>query len=183
MSSIDWTTLPAPQDDGATAHLIGASLPDLSLPSTSGGQVHLGSLKGTSVVYIYPMTATAEGAIPDGWDTIPGARGCTPQSCAFRDHFGDLQALGVSTVFGVSVQDTAYQREAAERLHLPFPLLSDAAFRLQKALILPTFDDAGMPLLKRMTWVVEDAMIVKVFYLVFPPDRNAQDVLDWLAAR
>ena len=183
MSAIDWTTLPAPQDDGAAAHLTGASLPDLSLPSTKGGQVQLVSLKGTSVLYIYPLTATADGATPNGWDAIPGARGCTPQSCAFRDNFADLQALGVSPVFGVSVQDTAYQREAAERLHLPFPLLSDAAFSLQKALCLPAFDDAGTPLLKRMAWVVEDATIVKLFYPVFPPDRNAQDVLDWLAAR
>ena len=129
------------------------------------------------------MTGRPGVALPDGWDGIPGARGCTPQSCSFRDHHAELRALGVAQLFGISTQDSAYQREAAERLHLPFPLLSDAELRLTRAMGLPTMEVDGRVLLKRMAWVVEDGAIAKVFYPVFPPDRNAGDVLDWLSAR
>jgi peroxiredoxin len=118
--------------------------------------------------------------MPDGWDAIPGARGCTPQSCSFRDHFVELRQLGVAQLFGLSTQDSDYQREAAQRLHLPFPILSDVAFALTRAIKLPTFSAAGMTLLKRMALVVEDSVVVKVFYPVFPPDKNAEQVVAWL---
>jgi peroxiredoxin len=174
--------IPAPQDDGAARHLTGAALPDIALPATSGQPVILSRLKGRSVVYIYPRTGVPGVANPDGWDHIPGARGCTPQSCSFRDHAGELKGLGVAQLFGLSTQDTAYQREAAERPHLPFPVLSDEGMELTHALKLPTFVAGGMTLLKRMTWVIDDGTITKVFYPVFPPDKNAEDVIAWLRA-
>lgn len=173
--------LPAPLDDGAANHLAGMRLPPVTLPATDGSAVDLASLRGRHVIYIYPMTGRPGIPLPDGWDAIPGARGCTPQSCAFRDHHAELATLGAS-VFGLSTQDSDYQREAQARLHLPFPLLSDDALRLKAALRLPTFVADGRELYRRLTLVTEDAHIVKVFYPVFPPDRNARDVLDWLAA-
>jgi peroxiredoxin len=172
--------IPAPQDDGAARHLTGAALPDVELLATSGPTVNLSRLKGCNVVYIYPRTGVPGVVNPEGWDMIPGARGCTPQSCSFRDHAGELTALGVKQLFGLSTQDTAYQREAAERLHLPFPVLSDENLALTKALKLPTFVADGMTLLKRMAWVVDDGKITKVFYPVFPPDKNAEEVIAWL---
>lgn len=145
--------------------------------------VDLAGLSGRIVVYAYPRTGQPGTDNPENWDLIPGARGCTPQSCSFRDHFTELKALGVDHLFGLSTQDTAYQREAAERLHLPFPLLSDAELQLTAALELPTFTVDGMTLLKRLTLIIEDARIVHVFYPVFPPDRNAADVVNWLSER
>jgi peroxiredoxin len=177
---VDWSKLPPPVDDGAAQHLLGARVPDVSLPATDGSEVSLARLAGRTVVYIYPMTGQPGVALPDGWDEIPGARGCTPQSCAFRDHHADLLAAGAARVFGLSTQDTDYQREAAERLHLPFPLLSDAALRLTQALRLPTMEVAGKTLLKRMALILDDGAVTHVFYPVFPPDRNAGDVLEWL---
>jgi len=174
--------IPAPQDDGAARHLPGRRLPDVALAATNGIQVNLAKLPGRTVVYIYPRTGVPGVPLPEGWDMIPGARGCTPQSCGFRDHFADLKALGVAHVFGLSTQDTAYQQEAATRLHLPFPLLSDAQFQFTRALDLPTFDVAGMELIKRMVLVIDDGAIAHVFYPVFPPDKSAQDVIDWLQA-
>jgi peroxiredoxin len=175
--------IPAPQDDGAARHLTGATLPDVALPATSGPAVNLSTLKGRTVVYVYPRTGVPGVDNAPGWDQIPGARGCTPQSCSFRDHYSELKGVGVSQLFGLSTQDTAYQREAAERLHLPFSILSDDKLELTKALRLPTFVAAGMTLLKRMAWVIEDGKIIKVFYPVFPPDKNAGDVLAWLKAQ
>lgn len=172
--------LPAPADDGAARHLTGRRWPALALPGTDGSAVDLSRLPGRSVVYIYPRTGRPGQALPEGWDGIPGARGCTPQSCGFRDHFAELKAQGVVRLFGLSTQDTDYQREAAERLHLPFAILSDAALGLTRALSLPTFEAAGMTLLKRMALVLDDGVITKVFYPVFPPDRNAEEVLAWL---
>jgi len=172
--------LPAPQDDGAARHLTGAAWPDIALPATDGRAVSLAGEAGRSVVYIYPRTGRPGQALPDGWDAIPGARGCTPQSCGFRDHFADLRALGVARLYGLSTQDGDYQREAAERLHLPFAILSDADLRLTRALNLPTFEVAGMTLLKRMALVVDNGRITKVFYPVFPPDRSAEEVIGWL---
>ncbi|HVY57175.1 MAG TPA: peroxiredoxin [Xanthobacteraceae bacterium] len=172
--------LPVPQDDGGTRHLTGLALPHFPLPATDGAEIDLASLKGRSVVYAYPRTGRPGEPLPTGWDSIPGARGCTPQSCAFRDHHADLLAHGVSHVFGLSTQTTDYQREAAERLHLPFPLLSDAGLRFTQALRLPTFEVDGMVLLRRLTLVVDDSVVTKVFYPVFPPDRNAEEVLAWL---
>jgi len=172
--------IPVPEDDGATRHLTGIKLPDLALPATSGGPVNLSKLKGRTVLYIYPRTGVPGQALPTGWDTIPGARGCTPQSCSFRDHFGELKRLGVAQLFGLSAQDTAYQQEAATRLHLPFPILSDEKLAFTRALKLPTFSVDGMTLIKRMALVIDDRRITKVFYPVFPPDKNAQEVITWL---
>jgi peroxiredoxin len=174
--------LPVPQDDGGASHLTGFKLPALVLAATDGGQVDLSKLSGRTVVYIYPRTGVPGQSSPEGWDAIPGARGCTPQSCSFRDHFAELKRLGVDRIYGLSTQDTGYQREAVERLHLPFAVLSDAEFKLARALNLPTFSVAGMTLLKRMALVIEDGVVAKVFYPVFPPDKNAADVVAWLAA-
>ena len=178
--------IPIPQDDGAAAHLTGMTLPDLALPATqnaqSAAQVNLSKLKGRAIVYIYPRTGVPGTDLPPGWNDIPGARGCTPQSCSFRDHFGELQRLGVAHLFGLSTQDTAYQQEAATRLHLPFAILSDGKLALTKALNLPTFTTSGMTLLKRMALVIDDGVITKTFYPVFPPDKNAEEVVVWLAA-
>jgi peroxiredoxin len=172
--------IPVPQDDGAARHLAGLALPDIPLPATSGAPVNLSKLKGRTALYIYPRTGVPGVDAPPGWDQIPGARGCTPQSCGFRDHFAELKGLGVSHVYGLSTQDTAYQREAAERLHLPFAILSDADLKLARAIDLPTFTTSGMTLFKRMALVIDDGVIVKTFYPVFPPDKNAAEVIAWL---
>jgi peroxiredoxin len=174
--------IPAPQDDGGALHLAGMRLPDLALPATSGPPVNLGKLKGRTILYIYPRTGVPGVDLPPGWDEIPGARGCTPQSCSFRDHFDELKRLGVAQLYGLSVQETAYQQEAAARLHLPFAILSDEMLALTKALNLPTFVTSGMTLLKRMALVIDDGVITKVFYPVFPPDKNAAEVVAWLQA-
>ncbi len=174
--------LPEPEDDGACDHLPGMRMPSVSLMSTAGDSVDLSALTRTTVVYCYPLTGKPEQDLPSGWDDIPGARGCTPQSCGFRDHHAELGELG-ARVFGLSTQNTAYQREAAERLHLPFRLLSDEKLELARALDLPTFEAEGMTLIKRVTLLVEDGKILKVFYPVFPPGRNAEDVLGWLSER
>jgi peroxiredoxin len=172
--------IPVPQDDGAARHLAGMKLPDLALPATSGSAVNLSKLMGRTLVYIYPRTGVPGVDAPPGWDQIPGARGCTPQSCSFRDHFGELKRLGVAQLFGLSTQDTAYQQEAATRLHLPFAILSDEKMALIRALKLPTFTTSGMTLLKRMALVIDDGVIGKAFYPVFPPDKNAAEVIAWL---
>ncbi|TAN27185.1 MAG: peroxiredoxin [Castellaniella sp.] len=172
--------LPIPEDDGAADHLQGQALPPLVLPSTAGRDVDLSHI-GTCVLYAYPMTGQPGVALPDGWDSIPGARGCTPQSCGFRDHYEQLQVLGYG-VFGLSTQSSDYQREARDRLHLPFQLLSDSSLALKHALNLPTFRVAGMELFKRLTLIVIGGCISKVFYPVFPPDQNADEVLFWIGA-
>jgi peroxiredoxin len=172
--------LPVPQDDGAARHLAGKHLPSIALAATDGSMVDLSCLPGRTVVYVYPRTGRPGVPAPDGWDAIPGARGCTPQSCGFRDHSADLRRAGVADLYGLSTQETAYQREAVERLHLPFAILSDSELRLTRALALPTFSVEGMTLLKRMAWVVDDGAISHVFYPVFPPDRSAETVLAWL---
>jgi len=174
--------IPVPQDDGGARHLAGRKLPSMALAATDGSRVDLSKLAGRTVVYIYPRTGVPGQAPPEGWDAIPGARGCTPQSCSFRDHFAELERLGVAHLYGLSTQDTAYQREAVERLHLPFAVLSDEKLELARALELPTFTAAGMTLLKRMALVIEDGVVRKVFYPVFPPDKNAEEVIAWLQA-
>ena len=176
----DWSTIPAPVDDGPTAHLPGARIASVALPATDGRTVDLSRIKGQVVVYTYPRTGRPGVALLDGWDMIPGARGCTPQSCAFRDHHAELKALGFSEVFGLSTQSPDYQREAAARLHLPFAILSDENSKLTRAMNLPTFETNGMELLKRFTLIIKDGVIEHVFYPVFPPDRNAGDVIAWL---
>jgi peroxiredoxin len=172
--------LPIPQDDGGARHLPGLKWPDIALQATDGLAVNVSKFAGRTLIYIYPRTGRPSEPSPDGWDAIPGARGCTPQSCSFRDHFAELKQVGVSQLFGLSTQDTDYQREAVERLHLPFPILSDAGLKLTTALKLPTFEVAGMTLLKRMALIVDDGTITKVFYPVFPPDKNAVEVVNWL---
>ncbi len=174
--------LPVPVDDGAAAHLEGLLLPAVKLPCTDGTTTDLSALRGLQVIYVYPMTGRPGVALPEGWDAIPGARGCTPQSCAFRDHHAELAAFGAG-VFGLSSQTRADQQEAAARLHLPFPLLSDDALQLKAALRLPTFTADGVERYCRLTLVTRDARIVKVFYPVFPPDRNAGEVLAWLSGQ
>jgi peroxiredoxin len=171
--------LPRPQDDGQAVHLSGLPLPAVTLPSTAGTAVHLHELTGRWVLYIYPMTGTPGTALPAEWDTIPGARGCTPQSCSFRDHYAELQGLSTQ-VYGLSTQSPADQQEAKMRLHLPFELLSDQGLKLQQSLRLPTFEVEGMTLYKRITLIVERHRIIKVFYPVFPPDQNATEVVQWL---
>ena len=174
-------SLPEPLDDGACDHLAGLPMPALALPSTLGGRVALDALpSGRSVIFCYPMTGEPGVALPAGWDVIPGARGCTPQNCAFRDLHADFVALGAG-IYAVSTQEPAYQREMAKRLHLPYAVLSDADHGLTNALRLPTFRaDGGPRLIRRLTMVVRDGTIAQVFYPVFPPDRSAEPVLDWL---
>ncbi len=177
---VDWDTIPAPVNDGSASHLEGMPIPNVALPSTGGGQVNLGLLSGWSVLFFYPMTGRPDVPLPDGWDDIPGARGCTPQSCAFRDLSQELADKGVSAVFGISTQSTEYQQEAADRLHLPFALLSEAELQLTTALRLPTMEVDGKLLVKRLTLVLHGTQIKRVFFPVFPPDRNAADVLKFM---
>jgi peroxiredoxin len=172
--------LPVPQDDGAARHLVGTKLPDIPLASTDDAQVNLSKLPGRTIVYVYPRTGRPGQALPTGWDAIPGARGCTPQSCGFRDHFAELRRLGVAALYGLSTQDTAYQREAVERLHLPSAILSDSDLTLTRAMQLPAFTVDGMTLIKRMAWVIDGGVLSHVFYPVFPPDRSAEEVVAWL---
>jgi peroxiredoxin len=179
----DWSTIPAPIDDGAARHLVGTRLPSVPLQATNDEMVDLSAMPGRMVIYAYPRTGRPGVENPEGWDMIPGARGCTPQSCSFRDHFAELKALGVDHLFGLSTQDPDYQREAAERLHLPFAILSDARLALTRAMNLPTFEASGMTLLKRFTLVIEGGIVEHVFYPVFPPDRSATDVVAWLSCR
>jgi peroxiredoxin len=181
--NVDWSTIPAPIDDGATRHLTGTTVPPVALAATDGTTVTLGALKGRIVVFAYPRTGEpGKASLVDDWDMIPGARGCTPQTCSFRDLFADLKRAGAQSVFGLSTQSTAYQREMVERLHVPFAVLSDDKLALTKAMRLPTMDVAGQTLIKRLALVIDDGRITKVFYPVFPPDRNAGDVLAWLQA-
>jgi peroxiredoxin len=185
--STDYTSLPAdlpaPEDDGAADHLPGLALPTLPLPSTGGGHADLAELATARLVaYIYPRTGTPGEPNPVGWDDIPGARGCTPQSCAYRDSLAEFGRLGAAVV-GISAQSAAEQAEFAAREHIPFPLLSDSKLKLAEALGLPTFEAAGMTLYRRLTLVAEAGTIAKAFYPVFPPDRDASEVLAWLADR
>jgi peroxiredoxin (alkyl hydroperoxide reductase subunit C) len=181
LHDVDWSKIPAPVDDGGTAHLRGLTVPAISLLATDDTMVALSALAGRTVVFAYPRTGEpGKIALVDDWDMIPGARGCTPQTCAFRDLYAELKAAGAAHVFGLSTQSNAYQAEMASRLHLPFPVLSDEKLQLTKALNLPTMEVAGLTLIKRMALIIDDGRITQVFYPVFPPDRNAGDVLDWL---
>lgn len=173
--------LPVPEDDGAADHLAGTTLPGVALRATDGAMVTLADLPGRTVVFAYPKTGDPEKGVPDGWDMIPGARGCTPQACAFRDLAADF-ARHEAHLFGMSTQSIEYQREVAGRLHLPYPLLSDDGLMLADSLCLPTFAFEDETLLKRLAMVIDDGVITTVSYPVFPPDRNAPDVLAWLDA-
>jgi len=178
---VDWSQIPAPTDDGGADHLVGQAMPVVSLPRTDGGTVTMSEITGLWVLFAYPRTnVPGEPSLVDNWDQIPGARGCTPQSCAFRDLAKDLSSAGAAHVFGMSTQSTAYQSEVVARLHLPFPLLSDVEGRFRQALNLPVLEIGGEILLKRLSLIVEDGHIVAAQYPVFPPDQNAPDVLAWL---
>jgi peroxiredoxin len=178
---VDWSQIPAPTDDGAAVHLVGMTIPPVSLVATNDTLVTLASVPGRTIVFAYPRTGEpGKISLVEDWDMIPGARGCTPQTCSFRDLFAELKAAGAAQVFGLSTQSNAYQTEMASRLHLPFPVLSDEKLELARALELPTMEVAGLTLIKRMALIVDDGRIGHVFYPVFPPDRNAGDVLAWL---
>lgn len=180
LQDVDWSRIPVPEDDGKADHLHQATVPHVPLMATDGRTIDLAALTGLTVVYAYPRTGRPDSPLPEEWDIIPGARGCTPQACTFRDHFAELRELNVDYLFGLSTQDTLYQQEAVERLHLPFPLLSDHELALTKALHLPTFEVDGITLLKRLTLIIETESIRQVFYPVFPPDQNVSDVISWL---
>jgi peroxiredoxin len=175
--------LPVPVDDGAANHLVGLAMPALTLAATDGREVGLGTLgSGRTVIYLYPLTGVPGTDLPDGWDAIPGARGCSTEACDFRDHFTLLRDVGVVNVFGLSSQDSDYQREVVDRLGLPFAMLSDTGFALAEALSLPTFAAPGHDrLYARLTLVINDGVIEHVFYPIFPPNTHAQQVLNWLA--
>src|SRR2546430_10132252 len=167
---VDWSKIPAPTDDGATAHLVGMTIPRVSLIATDDTSITLSALAGRTVVFAYPRTGEpGKISLVDDWDMIPGARGCTPQTCSFRDLFADLEAAGAGHVFGLSTQSNVYQTEMASRLHLPFPVLSDEELKLTRALNLPTMQVAGLTLIKRLVLIVDNARITRVFYPVFPP--------------
>ncbi|MCY4101583.1 MAG: peroxiredoxin [Rhodobacteraceae bacterium] len=180
IQEVDWSTLPKPSHDGAVTHLSGMVMPNVELPSTDNEMVNLGKIRGWSVLFFYPMTGQPGTPLPDGWDEIPGARGCTPQTCAFRDLAKELTAKGVRAVHGISTQTTEYQVEAVKRLHLPFPLLSDTDLILTKRLQLPTFRVNDMVLIKRLTLVLNNSEVKRLFYPVFPPDQNPAEVLKFL---
>jgi len=171
--------LPIPEDDGAADHLLDAVVPPIALTATTGETIRLDGLDGRTVLFCYPRTGRPDEELPPGWDAIPGARGCTPEACGFRDAHQQFADLGVR-VLALSTQGPGYQREMADRLHLPFPVLSDERLELTDELGLPTFETSGWTLLKRMTLVIDDGRIAHVFYPVFPPDRHAGQVLDWL---
>jgi peroxiredoxin len=171
--------LPVPIDDGAAAHLTGAVIPSIRLESTDGGEVDIREVSsGRLVLYVFPKMGRPDQADPPGWDEIPGARGCTQESCAYRDLYEEFRDLGWS-VAGLSAQPSDEQKEASVRLHLPFPLLADPDRRVG-ALQLPTFEAAGMTLYKRLTLIARERRIAKVFYPVFPPQDNASEVLAWI---
>jgi peroxiredoxin len=173
--------LPVPSDDGAADHLPGAAMPALLLRDTRGTDVALDRLgPGRTVIYLYPLSGRPGVDLPNGWDAIPGARGCTPEACGFRDHHTDLQAAGAHAVYGLSSQSTEYQAELADRLRLPFSLLSDPDLALAEALDLPTFEADGKRLFSRLTLIVTDGRIEHAFYPIFPPDQHAAEVLEWL---
>jgi peroxiredoxin len=181
LTEVDWSKIPAPTDDGAARHLTGMRLPPISLVATDDSSVTLSALPGRTVVFAYPRTGEpGKIGLTDDWDMIPGARGCTPQTCSFRDLFAELKVAGAAHVFGLSTQSNDYQTEMASRLHLPFPVLSDEKLALTRELSLPTMQVAGLTLIKRLALIIDDGRIMHVFYPVFPPDRNATDVLEWL---
>jgi len=180
---VDWSKIPAPEDDGGAKHLRGMTVPPIALQATDGSKVTLAAQKGRVVVFAYPRTGEpGKIALVDDWDMIPGARGCTPQTCSFRDLFKELKDAGASAVFGLSTQSPDYQKAMTDRLHVPFPVLSDEQLELTKAMKLPTMEAAGLTLMKRLALIIDDGCITHVFYPVFPPDQNASDVLAWLQA-
>ena len=177
--NVDWSKIPEPKLDFNLEHLNQLIIPDLKLNSTDDTTVSFSNLKGITVIYVYPMTGVPGKELPEGWDEIPGARGCTPQSCSFRDNFSKLKKLGVNNIFGLSTQSTEYQKELATRLHLPYPILSDEKLEFSKKLKLPMFKVLKMNLLKRITLILKDNKIIKYFYPIFPPTKNIEDVINF----
>ncbi|WP_347374579.1 peroxiredoxin [Aequorivita sp. Q41] len=171
--------LPKPVDDGKCNHLLGMEIPTIKLWATDGKQVELANFKENLVIYCYPMTGRPDTELPNGWEEIPGARGCTPQACSFRDHYSELKTLQFE-VFGISTQSSEYQKEVSERLHLPYVLLSDDNLKFVSALKLPTFQVGQMELIKRLTLIFKKGKVVKYFYPVFPPDENINQVIRWI---
>ena len=179
LSDVDWSKIPEPKLDFNLEHLNQLIIPDLKLNSTDDTTVSLSNLKVITVIYVYPMTGVPGKELPEGWDKIPGARGCTPQSCSFRDNFSKLKKLGVNNIFGLSTQSTEYQKELATRLHLPYTILSDEKLEFSKKLKLPMFKVLKMNLLKRITLILKDNKIIKYFYPIFPPTKNIEDVINF----
>jgi peroxiredoxin len=180
LHNVDWSKIPKPLEDVKLDHLNNFLIKKIILLGTDGKDYNLEKLEGLSVIYVYPMTGQPNTALPKDWDEIPGARGCTPQSCSFRDNFSELKKLNVKNIFGLSSQSTTYQKELVERLHLPYPVLSDEKLIFANLLKLPTFKVDNMNLIKRVTIILKDNKIIKYFYPVFPPDQNINDVIFWL---
>jgi peroxiredoxin len=183
LSSLDWSKMPVPNGDEDLSHLLEYKIKQIVLKSTNNQLVNLSEIKGLSVIYIYPMTGQPNKPLPNDWDNIPGARGCTPQSCSFRDNFSNLKKLNIDNFFGLSTQTTEYQKEMVERLHLPFSVLSDEKLEFAKQLNLPVFEVENMKLIKRITLILNDNMIIKYFYPIFPPDKNVEEVIKFLTNR
>ncbi|KAF1835684.1 hypothetical protein BDW02DRAFT_495264, partial [Decorospora gaudefroyi] len=177
------SNLPIPHDDGACAHLTGLKMPSVTLSVTSGDRLDVSTLSDLTIVFCYPRTGAAGETITEDWNSIPGARGCTPQACSFRDEMAELRRLGVKHVFGVSTQDTAYQKEARDRLHSPYQLLSDEHLEFVKALKLPTFGWQDKTHIARCALAIQEGTIVNVWYPVFPPGTSAREVVSWLKSR
>ena len=177
--NVDWSKIPEPSLDVNLNHLNNFRITHIELNSTDNKIVNISRLKEISVIYVYPMSGVPGKALPEGWDEIPGARGCTPQSCSFRDNFSKLKELGVKNIFGLSTQNTEYQKELADRLHLPYTILSDEKLEFAKKLKLPLFKVEGMDLIKRITLILKDNEIVKYFYPIFPPTKNVEDVIEY----
>lgn len=185
LTEVNWSTLPVPEDDGKAKHLLGARLPDVFLPSTDGNVINVTGTRGVGlkILFCFPMMGDPAQALPDGWDMIPGARGCTPQACFFRDFHQELIRAGADNVFGISTQDQEFQSEAVERLHLPYPLLSDEQLFFARALDLPTFEVEGTTMIKRITLILKGNVVRHVFYPIFPPHEHPQQVLNYLRAK
>lgn len=176
------STLVAPEDDGSIDRLPGTRMPSILLPSTDGDSVDLGALgSGRTLIYVFPMTGSPEVDMPEGWDAIPGARGCSPHNCDMRNHYADLMQNGVSRVYGLSSQPVEYQDALTQALRLPYPLLTDEALELVSALRLPTISADDLTVYQRLALIIDNGVIEHVFFPVFPPDRHAQVVLDWLS--
>ena len=180
LTNVDWSKIPAPKNEENLSHLNNYHIKRIKLRSTNNKLVNLSDLRGLTIIYIYPMTGQPDKSLPDNWDNIPGARGCTPQSCSFRDNFNELKKLNISNIFGLSTQTSEYQREMVQRLKLPYEVLSDEKLEFAKKLNLPIFEVGEMRLIKRITLILNNNKIIKYFYPVFPPDKNVDEVISYL---
>jgi len=180
LTNVDWSKIPAPKGEENLSHLNNYTIKQVKLKSTDDKLVELSEIKGLTIIYIYPMTGQPDKPLPDNWDNIPGARGCTPQSCSFRDNFSQLKRLNVDNIFGLSTQNNQYQKEMVKRLSLPYQVLSDEKLEFANQLKLPIFEVERMKLIKRITLILSNNKIIKYFYPVFPPDKNVSDVIKFL---